>query len=298
MLERIDLRANSAIITIFGDAVLPRGGNIWLGSLITLAAPLGIAERLVRTGVYRLSNEGWLTSKTRGRRAYYSLTDAGFEKFHEAQRRIYASEPVPWDGQWRLVQLLAEVSQSERQALRRELGWLGFGQISPTLLAHPIEEAASTVERTLQRLEIADKTLVFQARLEEFVSPAALSSAVSAAWRLSELDADYGRFIATFQPVADELQRSPDNLSDQDAFLLRIVLIHDYRRVLLKDPVLPDILLPPDWHGGKARQLCERIYKLIAAAADRHLVTHFETFSGEIPDLSDAYKKRFGGIAA
>jgi phenylacetic acid degradation operon negative regulatory protein len=28
---------------------------------------------------------------------------------------------------------------------------------------------------------------------------------------------------------------------------LRIVLIHDYRRLLLRDPKLPDVLLPAEW---------------------------------------------------
>ena len=45
LLDTIDLKANSTLITIFGDAISPRGGEIWLGSLITLAATLGISEQ-------------------------------------------------------------------------------------------------------------------------------------------------------------------------------------------------------------------------------------------------------------
>ena len=43
------LRGGSLIVTLFGDAIMPRGGAVALGSLIALAAPFGLNERLVRT---------------------------------------------------------------------------------------------------------------------------------------------------------------------------------------------------------------------------------------------------------
>ncbi|MBM3340433.1 MAG: phenylacetic acid degradation operon negative regulatory protein PaaX, partial [Betaproteobacteria bacterium] len=41
------MQASSLIVTIFGDAVLPRGGQVWLGSLIRLLEPMQLNERLV-----------------------------------------------------------------------------------------------------------------------------------------------------------------------------------------------------------------------------------------------------------
>jgi len=295
LLDVIELRANSALITIFGDAISPRGGEIWLGSLITLAASLGISERLVRTGVYRLSNEGWLQSESQGRRAYYSLTEAGTEKFNEAQRRIYAREPVEWDGRWRLVQLLAAIPQATRNALRRELGWLGFGQISPTLHAHPTERV-ETIVRMLRRHDLEHQALVFNAELADFVTGDVVHDVVREAWHLDRLNTDYLRFIKTFTPVAEALKETP-SIGGQNAFTLRILMIHDFRRALLKDPVLPDRLLPPDWCGGQARDLCAEIYKHIAEKADAYLVANLETGTGKIPDLPDSYRARFQGTA-
>ena len=43
------VRAGALIISLFGDAVAPRGGRLWVGSLIRLLQPLGIDDRLVRT---------------------------------------------------------------------------------------------------------------------------------------------------------------------------------------------------------------------------------------------------------
>lgn len=71
------LRAGSLIITIYGDAIVPRGGTVWLGSLMKLVEPMGISQRLVRTSVYRLVQESWLQTEKVGRCSYYSLTGPG-----------------------------------------------------------------------------------------------------------------------------------------------------------------------------------------------------------------------------
>ncbi|SVB24398.1 uncharacterized protein METZ01_LOCUS177252, partial [marine metagenome] len=70
--SRPTIRAGSLIITMFGDAIAPRGGTAWVGSLIRAVADLGINERLVRTSVFRLSRDDWLEATQIGRRSYYS----------------------------------------------------------------------------------------------------------------------------------------------------------------------------------------------------------------------------------
>lgn len=292
--DQAKLRANSAIITIFGDAILPRGGNIWLGSLIGLAGSLGIAERRVRTGVYRLSRQGWLTSRSRGRRAYYAPARSALENFHEALQRIHSVEPVAWNGEWLLIQLPSDLSALKRSNLRRELGWLGFGQIGPGLFAHPSEDLAA-LSRHLVRHGVSRRSLVFRSRLADFVASEHIQKVVAAAWKLDALNQDYGRFLKSFTPVEEALQAGLE-LGDEDAFILRILLMHDYRRLMLKDPVLPAPLMPADWQGNAARDLTIAIYRRVAAAADRHLVAHLETYSGKIPPLDAAYWRRFGGL--
>ena len=294
LISSIKLHANSLIITIFGDAVLPRGGNIWLGSLIVLAEPFGLSERLVRTGVYRLAREGWLDAQAKGRRSYYTITSSGLKTFAEADRRIYAIDPPPWDGAWRLVQVLPAVSQAERQTLRRELKWLGFGQISPTLLAHPTADDAS-VETTLDNLGLKDGVLSFHARTAPFVTPDAVKSVADEAWELSELQADYDRFLKTFAWLSEHADSLGD-LTGLDCFVVRTLLIHDYRRILLKDPQLPEDLLPAGWHGDAARQTCARIYKAVAARADAHVAALMETYDGDMPSPGQAYRDRLGGL--
>ncbi len=104
--SRPTLRAGSLITTVFGDSIAPRGGTVWLGSLIRAMADFGISERLVRTSVFRLVQDGWLQSSQVGRRSFYSLTEEGRDRFRAATHRIYGEGITDWDGDLRAVQLL------------------------------------------------------------------------------------------------------------------------------------------------------------------------------------------------
>ncbi len=123
--SRPTVRAGSLITTIFGDAIAPRGGVVWLGSLIEAMSELGISERLVRTSVFRLAKDGWLQSNQVGRRSYYSLTEEGRERFEQATHRIYAEPSSQWDGTWCLV-LLSGLDVADKDIVRKEAAWLGF----------------------------------------------------------------------------------------------------------------------------------------------------------------------------
>lgn len=115
------VQAGSLIISVFGDAILPRGGRIWLGSLIRLLEPLELNERLVRTSVFRLAKEEWLRTETVGRRADYVLTNSGRRRFEEASRHIYASHAPLWDRRWRLILAVGELEPKERERIRQAL---------------------------------------------------------------------------------------------------------------------------------------------------------------------------------
>lgn len=294
LITALDPRANSLIITIFGDAVLPRGGSIWLGSLITLAARFGIGERLVRTGVYRLSQEGWLSSTAKGRKSYYSITPSGLEKFEAAQRRIYAAGPGTWDNNWRLVQLLPTMSQADRQTLRRELGWLGLGQISPTLLAHPSADG-SLIRQTIEELGLDAHVFVFRAAMEDYIDPSRVRDMATQAWSLDELNADYAAFVGHFKSLSENIEKN-HQFSPLTLFVIRTLLIHDYRRILLKDPQLPDELLSGGWNGREARNLAARIYRAVAAPTEGYLDETMEIAVGSDPAQSDVFWQRFGGL--
>ncbi len=130
------LRGGSLIVTIFGDAILPRGGAIALGSLIELAAPFGLNERLVRTATSRLAQDGWLEGRRAGKLSEYHLSKNGRLRFAEATQRIYSEPDTEWSGRWTLI-VVPPMRAPARNEIREELVWRGFGEISANVFAHP-----------------------------------------------------------------------------------------------------------------------------------------------------------------
>jgi phenylacetic acid degradation operon negative regulatory protein len=282
------LRAGSLLITLFGDAIAPRGGAVTLASLIRLAAPFGLTERLVRTSVARLARQGWLATRRAGRRSEYRLTPGGARRFAQATARIYGESPRDWDGSWTLLLLRPEGRQRPR--LREELRLLGFGQLGAALFAHP----SSTPEQArawLRGVRGAGAPLLLRARSGTRAHDRQLTSR---GWDLGELARRYRRFLASFAPVARALPRG--TLTPATAFLVRTLLIHEYRKIHLRDPLLPPALLPRGWVGAAAYELCRRLYGEVFAAAETHLSGCAQRLQRPLPPAAGAVHGRFGGL--
>lgn len=287
------LRAGSLIITIYGDAIVPRGGTVWLGSLMKLLEPIGISQRLIRTSVYRLVQESWLQTEKIGRCSYYSLTGPGLRRFEQAFQNVYSLSTKEWSGSWCLV-FLNQLDPEMKQKVREELKWLGFGSMAPGVMEHPRLQR-NELTPTLQELGALEDTIVMQTQPMEQKSPRALRRQVRESWNLDQLAGRYRRFLEQFRPVWRELQAG-DSLSCQDCLVVRTLLIHEYRKILLRDPQLPDELLPGDWEGRSAKQLCRNLYRLTYARAEQWLDETLENASGPLPGPNEGFYRRFGGL--
>ena len=289
-------QAGSVIITVFGDAILPRGGRIWLGSLIRLLEPLELNERLIRTSVFRLAKEQWLRTETIGRRADYVLTPSGRRRFEEASRHIYASNAPLWDRRWRLILVVRELEGKLRDTLRRALFWQGFGALGADCFVHPSADLPNVIDTLIAEgmAPTIGALLPLFAADSRSAQSASDADLVSRAWDLGSLAEAYSQLVATYQPILDELRREQmASIGNQDAFLLRILLIHDYRRLLLRDPELPEVLLPPTWPGQQARLLCKELYKRLEEPSNRHLDQAFCMADGSVPALDSSLAERF-----
>ena len=114
-------------------------------------------------------------------------------------------------------------------------------------------------------------------------------------WNLETLSQDYQVFLDRFRPILRTLDGQTD-LDPEQCFQLRTLLIHHYRRLLLRDPRLPEKLLPADWVGTSARILCRNIYRQIFQPAELYLSKTQETADGPLPDPAPHFFKRFGGL--
>ena len=87
-------RAPAFIVTLYGDAIEPRGGTLWMGDLVSCCAEQGISESLVRTAVSRLVAAGKLLGERIGRKSFYRLTDQAQAEFRSASKVLYTPPPM------------------------------------------------------------------------------------------------------------------------------------------------------------------------------------------------------------
>jgi phenylacetic acid degradation operon negative regulatory protein len=287
-------RAKSLVMTVFGDAIAPHGGAVWLGSLSELLGPLGVTDRLMRTSVFRLVQEGWLVASREGRRSRYALETQALPRLQRANRRIYAKPGLDWDGTWTL--LLAPngtIDTDLRTALRSALQWEGFSMLAPGVLAHPAPDLAS-VDEVLARLGARGKLFACRVTGLPGVDGRPLAELADDGWDLSAVVGAYHHFIEVFSPLLALLRES--GLAPPQAFAMRSLLIHAYRRLQLHDPMLPLELLPSPWPGSDAYELARAIYRLVYAQAEEHLMTVLRREDEAAPEADEAFYARFGGL--
>ena len=264
------MRANTLILSIYGDTIDPFGGVLWLGSLIKLVAPLGIGSRLARTSVFRLSEKGVLQSQQVGRRSYYQLTDRGFRQMQSASRRIYTSHAPVWSGEWRIVMTsLGVLNTEQRDALNKELRWLGFSCLARGVYIHPTADM-QTVRRMLDDRSISDQVVTLYASPED-----GKHQLIQSQFDVQAMDATYKVFADTFQPILTAVRQEKKLGSAPDpqlSFLVRTLLIHKYRHILLNEPELPSELLAADAMPHQARQITRQLYLCLAEQADAYFL--------------------------
>jgi phenylacetic acid degradation operon negative regulatory protein len=250
-------RTWSVVVTVFGDAIVPHGGTVWLATLTELFAAMGVDAGAVRTAMSRLVADGW-TERTRvGRNSAYRLTETGHTASTQAADRIYAAGPPEWDGQFQLV-----LQPRHRDALSEA----GYGQAVPGLWISPGAPQPTGEAVTLTATTTPEAARILAAR----------------SWPLDRLAASFSRFIAAFSALPDWTDPAP-----LEAAVARTLLIHEYRRVVLHAPALPAEILPPDWPGTAARDLCAKAYTALLAPSERWLS------SQDLPPAGPSMQRRF-----
>ncbi len=289
------VHANSLVLTIFGDYICSHGGTIWLGSIIKMVEPLGISQRLVRTAVYRLTEKGVLQSKQLGRRSFYSLTEKGFRQFSSAAGRIYRYQQTPWDGEWRLVfTTLKNISKKDKDKFQNELVWLGFNRLSSGVYAHPLTQVGE-VNKIVTEMKLDESVVVMQAKSMGSNPLMSSSNMIKQCFNFDVMKYEYLEFINFFSGILKTAESSKTK-SDEMCFLLRTLLIHKYMHILLREPELPNELIPEDCLSHRAREITEKLYKLICHQAETYFMLVGEAESGKLPKVDKEYFTRFGGL--
>lgn len=273
LLQSCQLKAAAFIVTLYGDVVEPRGGELWMGNIIESCAAVGISENLVRTAVSRLMAAGQLQGERVGRRSFYRLSSEARAEFAYAAKVLYDYQATQ---QWRLVY----VEGDEADAVMRTLKRLGYAAVSPRLAMGPDD------------VPLPKKVLVWQA--EVLQGRDGMRAFVAEHWDLPVYAAAYQGFISHFQPVEALLPK----LEPATALTLRLLMVHEFRHVALRAPHLPVEALPQSWVGHEARQLFARLYLSLSQMADAKVGADFINMDGDLSEKSQQVSQRLERLAA
>ncbi|MBW8318859.1 MAG: hypothetical protein K0M49_21810 [Arenimonas sp.] len=257
--QGLTIRAPAMIVTIYGDIVVPRGGVLWMGTLVEICARLGISETLVRTAVSRLVAAEQLVGERDGRRSYYRLATGARTEFAAAARLLYGPQTGA-DG----FLIHHAPGLSDEVARRAHLGRMG-----PDLYLRPNHSENAPLPGLAFRAEVMK-------------DGGLLAEYAATLWDLGSFADEYRAMIDLFSPLSTALERG-ETLAPADAVSARLLLVQTYRAVLLRDPRLPADALPKDWPGLAARRLFARLYRALSPMADAYIAAHFEGRDTHLP---------------
>lgn len=258
-------RAGAFIVTVYGDVVEPRGGVLWMGSLIAICAEAGLSESLVRTAVSRLVSAGQLEGERSGRRSYYRLTSSARQAFSAASDVIFAAPRQGARG-WLWVDGPAAPDAAAAQ---------GLAEVAPGLWLGP-DRGQIIAARGVMSASDADGDW---------------SSRAAALWPLTEQASAYDAVIGACAAL-DRVPRDPAR-----ALIARLRLVHLFRQAVLRDPGLPTEALPDGWPGEDARRAFARVYLALSPGAEVRISTEFHSRRGPFAAQSEASVARSSRLA-
>ena len=274
------LRVWSFLITLFGDAIVPRGGTVDSATVQAITGRIGIEPGTVRVAFSRLARDGWIERRRSGRGSLYSLSARGRAPFETASRRIYAAPGAARDERPRLLALGPPPGRDDER------------------LAGLVAADAAALELRERVWLLVDGGPAHRAALEAagcLVTPATVAGPPG--WLVERLDLDrlareldvLGARLARF----DDAARGGTALEPLDALLARLLLVHAWRRALLHVPTLPPMLQPPGWPLAATRERAGALYRRLLAPSARWLDAHGRGPHGPLPPDDPSVGGRF-----
>jgi phenylacetic acid degradation operon negative regulatory protein len=192
--------------------------------------------------------------------------------------------------------MFSELSRKEKSAFTKALRPLGFLAFARDVWGAPTTNPED-LEPLLDAYNLSSKVVVMNANMPFLQSATPLHSMIAKAWDSDTLRKDYDRFNELITPILKKLKQSPKpKIEIEDAYFLRTFIVHEYRKLVLRDPDLPASLLPNDWPGHIANGLSARLYRLMLDASESFIDEQFINEEGRLPPPRTDFFNRFGGL--
>lgn len=241
-------RVWSLLVTVFGELAQDREARISGLLLRHLSEHIGIKPEAMRVALHRLRKDGWIDSERTGRTSAYFLTPWGREQSIAASPRIYAMGPAASDA-WLVIFNPGDSAQDNDASG----AW-----ISSNLLVTSVRPESDDIVAT--ELRSADT-------LPDWVTNKVCDPATVS------LSQD---FLAALEALQASIGTAPD-LTPMQIAALRVLLVHGWRRIVLKAPMLPDHVFSEGWRGMDCRArtsiLLDQLPKQRLADLEQRLLT-------------------------
>jgi phenylacetic acid degradation operon negative regulatory protein len=245
--EQDRLRIWSVIITIMGEVVDASDGEISLDELVFMCGLMDVEQQAARIALDRLSREGWLVHKSEGNSVIYRFSTKGLEETRKAMEAVYRP-PRENHVEWGIGILPAEAAEKDMRVMMDDLARV-----------HPIIMNGQVVLWEKQREDqIEERTLKSLTRFcklprewpESLWHKVVPSPQVELVNQMDEIVTAAGQ----------------GNISAEEALIIRILLTHFWRRLVLWHPPIlspfDETLWPlPKLHrtiANNYHQLCEK----------------------------------------
>jgi phenylacetic acid degradation operon negative regulatory protein len=227
----------------------------------------GYSKAAARIALSRLVRKRFLAPTKEGRRVFFEMTPTLVALLEEGERRIFSfGRTDPETSSWTLLSYsIPEGMRGERDRLRKRLAFLGFVSLNDGFW-FSTRDGVSAARSTIAQLRLDRYVDVFVGL------PAREGDApdiIARAWKGHELNRLYEEFLAEYEPYRDP--RALQRLSDREAFVIRTLVVHAFRRFPQLDPEFPDPTL---------QQL------------RREAITAFDDVYGGLADLAQSYFDR------
>jgi phenylacetic acid degradation operon negative regulatory protein len=266
------------LLTLLGDYWWQRTESLPSAALVALLAEFGVSDSAARAALSRLTRNRLLVTSRSGRRTFVRLSERAAQILDEGARHIFSfgRGSEPWDGMWSLLAFsIPEEDRAVRDALRKQLRWLGFAPLYDGLWLAP-RDLVTEVVGLLGELGVSTAT-AFRASTVPGGEPDGLPQR---AWDLDDLRARYDDFIA----VAEQLQARAlaGRISPVEALVARTHVMDEWRAFPALDPDLPGELLPDEWPRAAARDLFISTYDLLGPLAAHRVRQIIARYSSEL----------------
>jgi phenylacetic acid degradation operon negative regulatory protein len=249
------LKVWSLIITFFGDAVEPRGGVVAASTLQTVMAVMGVGAGAVRTACSRLAKDGWIERQKQGRNSFYRLSDMGHTPFAQASRQIYAAPDARTSQAKKAFTLIIQNPLSANSDLLQSLRNTGIRLNGSCLL---LESDNAALVHAIDHSDELDDMIVLSNATAHF--PDWIKRSVCTEDHARRYHLLMERFAATMHGTPTD---------PLIALATRCLLIHEWRRVLLRNTDVPAELIPADWPHQQCHLFVANLYAKLYDAGEQ-----------------------------